>query len=315
MSLNFPSNPSNGDLYEDFVYDSTLGVWNRIAEPGPTGPTGPIGPTGPAGDFGGASFYYIFDQDVYAESVPSGYVLVDSASFATATFIALNEIDKFNNDISNFIDTIDNSTSDIKGYVKITEKDSNTNFVIFAITAAHTTHTDHYHIPVSFVSGITTPFADNVEVIVTFTVHGDKGDLGPTGPTGATGDTGPAGPTGPTGPTGASTLAALTDVDLTGLSDGDTLVYDNDTSTWLPGAGGGGSSVTVSQTPPSSPSDGDLWFNSTDGNVYLYYEDVDSNQWVQLSGDQGPLGPTGPTGPAGPEQSFGKVLAVSMVFG
>lgn len=29
--LNFPANPSNGDLYEDYVYDATNGVWNRKA--------------------------------------------------------------------------------------------------------------------------------------------------------------------------------------------------------------------------------------------------------------------------------------------
>lgn len=39
---------------------------------------------------------------------------------------------------------------------------------------------------------------------------------------------------------GSTTLAALTDVDLTGLADGDTLVYDSVTATWLPGGGGGG---------------------------------------------------------------------------
>jgi hypothetical protein len=31
-ALNFPSSPSNGDTYEDYVYDSTLGVWQRNAE-------------------------------------------------------------------------------------------------------------------------------------------------------------------------------------------------------------------------------------------------------------------------------------------
>jgi hypothetical protein len=31
-ALNFPSSPSNGDTYQDYVYDSTLGVWQRNAE-------------------------------------------------------------------------------------------------------------------------------------------------------------------------------------------------------------------------------------------------------------------------------------------
>lgn len=35
-------------------------------------------------------------------------------------------------------------------------------------------------------------------------------------------------------------LSSLSDIDLTGLADGDTLVWDNASSTWIPGAGGGG---------------------------------------------------------------------------
>ena len=27
MSLNFPANPSNGDTYDNFVYDSAKGAW------------------------------------------------------------------------------------------------------------------------------------------------------------------------------------------------------------------------------------------------------------------------------------------------
>ena len=45
--------------------------------------------------------------------------------------------------------------------------------------------------------------------------------------------------------------------------------------------GGGGSSVTVSDAAPSSPADGDMWFNSTDTKLYIYYNDGSSSQWVQ----------------------------------
>ena len=48
------------------------------------------------------------------------------------------------------------------------------------------------------------------------------------------------------GQTGAVVLEVgdLDDVDLTGLADGDTLVYDLATTSWIPGAGGGGGSGT-----------------------------------------------------------------------
>ena len=45
----------------------------------------------------------------------------------------------------------------------------------------------------------------------------------------------------------------------------------------------GGSSVTVSDTAPSSPSSGDLWWHSTDLKLYVYYTDGSSNQWVQTN--------------------------------
>jgi len=47
--------------------------------------------------------------------------------------------------------------------------------------------------------------------------------------------------------------------------------------------GGGGSSVTTSDTSPGTPADGDLWWNSDIGKMFVYYEDGDSNQWVEVS--------------------------------
>ena len=44
------------------------------------------------------------------------------------------------------------------------------------------------------------------------------------------------------------------------------------------------SSISVSETAPSSPSSGDMWFNSADGNTYIWYSDGDSNQWIQING-------------------------------
>ncbi len=36
--------------------------------------------------------------------------------------------------------------------------------------------------------------------------------------------------------------------------------------------------------PPNSPSGGDLWWDSDVGELYIYYSDTDSNQWVETSG-------------------------------
>ena len=39
-----------------------------------------------------------------------------------------------------------------------------------------------------------------------------------------------------------------------------------------------GSDVTVGDNPPQSPGDGDLWFNTVNGILYVYYEN--ETAWV-----------------------------------
>ena len=45
---------------------------------------------------------------------------------------------------------------------------------------------------------------------------------------------------------------------------------------------GGGASLTVSDTAPSSPEAGNLWFESDTGNTLVYYTDANTSQWVEL---------------------------------
>jgi hypothetical protein len=64
------------------------------------------------------------------------------------------------------------------------------------------------------------------------------------------------------------------------------IFYDSTTRTLriFDGADQGGTqlnaSVSVSGTPPEYPTQGSLWFNSTTGAIYLYYQDSSSNQWI-----------------------------------
>lgn len=61
---------------------------------------------------------------------------------------------------------------------------------------------------------------------------------------------------------------------------GQALLSDGDGSfSW----GEAGSSVTISDTEPTSPSDGNLWWDSDIGRLFIYYTDVDSSQWVETS--------------------------------
>jgi hypothetical protein len=67
-------------------------------------------------------------------------------------------------------------------------------------------------------------------------------------------------------------------------------------TTLLDETGSGGSetaSIATSTTSPSNPVDGDLWFDTTDGTMYIYYDDGTSSQWVGISGATGATGADG----------------------
>ena len=99
-----------------------------------------------------------------------------------------------------------------------------------------------------------------------------QGPAGATGPAGSTGSAGPTGSTGAAGPTGSTGAAGPTGPQgLTGP------VYK----------------ITVQDTVPTTGiSQGDLWYDSNTGNIYIYYQDIDSSQWISaISG--GALQPRG----------------------
>ena len=73
-------------------------------------------------------------------------------------------------------------------------------------------------------------------------------------------------------------------------SEGSLKVYfsDGDSNQWVdasPGGviTGGGASVTTSDAPPSNAADGDLWWKSDVGVLKIYYDDGNTQQWVDAS--------------------------------
>ena len=74
--------------------------------------------------------------------------------------------------------------------------------------------------------------------------------------------------------------------------------------------------VTILDTPPINPRPGELWWESDTGDLYLYYEDADSSQWVTTNtggrgdpgtnGDKGQKGEVGAQGLSGSEGDKGQ---------
>jgi microcystin-dependent protein len=78
-------------------------------------------------------------------------------------------------------------------------------------------------------------------------------------------------------------------------------VYHN--SAWtLAGGAGSGASVTVGDAAPATPGGGDLWWDSANGRLFVYYIDIDSSQWVDaspnISGSNGSNVFSGPNAPS-----------------
>lgn len=144
---------------------------------------------------------------------------------------------------------------------------------------------------------------------------------------------GPTGPTGPTGPRGVYLESPTPPVSPSegdawfDTTDGTLYIYYGtawvETATNLSGGvgptgptGSNGVSVTgptgpagfgrftASDAAPTAPANGEAWFDSLTGKTYIWYNDTNSAQWVQVGnasiGPTGPAGAAGATGPTGP---------------
>ena len=85
------------------------------------------------------------------------------------------------------------------------------------------------------------------------------------------------------------------------------------------GGDGGGASSSAGDTPPATPIIGDFWWDSVGGQLYIWYNDNTSSQWVAATNQPGPKGdpgtpgatgargPTGSQGPAGAQGPIGPI--------
>lgn len=125
--------------------------------------------------------------------------------------------------------------------------------------------------------------------------QGIQGPLGPVGPQGATGAAstipGPVGPTGstgaasvvpgPVGPTGSTGVMGATGA--TGAASTVPGPAGPIGVTGATGAPGVPVRVTTSETAPVAPVNGDLWLRTSDGTLKVYYTDIDSSQWIDVT--------------------------------
>lgn len=74
-------------------------------------------------------------------------------------------------------------------------------------------------------------------------------------------------------------------------------IYNSTKGVWEASA----ASVPMSDSPPTNPAQGDLWFDSSVAKTYIYYNDGSSSQWVQLNPSGGSDGTDGTDATGGGE--------------
>jgi collagen triple helix repeat protein len=190
-----PSDGSNGDFYintasQKIFGPKAAGTWPSgvpyAAGPtgptgptggnGPTGATGPNGPTGPTGAFGGPiTLDYIWDTGTSDADPGAGKIRGNNATTSAITTLYIDTTDHLGNLLTTLLDTLDQSSSVVKGSIRIVNKFDPTKFWIGQLTA-RTTATNYRKLTVTFVAQSTpTPFTANDELLICFDRTGDVG--------------------------------------------------------------------------------------------------------------------------------------------
>ena len=187
---------------------------------GDIGFTGSLGFTGSQGGFGGATFEYDWSTNTTVSDPGAGTVKINNANLTSGTILSIDDTDAQGTDIQQFLRTIDDSTSAIKGHFRMANKLNADDFALYTISAI-SEETGYFEVTVAYVDGSATSFTNGEELIMTFARTGDKGDTGFAGSKGDTGFTGSKGDTGFTGSTGFA--GSKGDTGFTG-SQGDTAI-------------------------------------------------------------------------------------------
>jgi hypothetical protein len=142
---------------------------------------------GAAGNFGGASFDYTFSTTT-TEADPGAGNIRFNASPTTATAMYIDASDDAATDLSTFLNTIDDSTSTIKGHFRVSKKFDDSVFKLYTIGSL-TDNTGWFTVNCSYVSGNGT-LSNSDDIVITFARTGDKGDTGIQGTQGTQGTQG-----------------------------------------------------------------------------------------------------------------------------
>ncbi len=297
MPIDFPNTPSSND---EFTSGSTTwrwdgSVWKVVRDFAPTGATGAVGPTGAVGQTGatgitGINWTDAFDFIGYSVG---DVVQYNGSAYYCNTAIASGDIMSHIPGSSARWDLLaakgatgtvgDTGAQGITGPTGAQGETGPTGpDGIATVTGSlnYDTGTKELSLDEGIAGGLATLNASGVvpdeqlpdDIVRTDGLTGALGDYIPSSEKGATG--------------------GVAQLDITGKVPAEQLPPDFDTS---------------ATTPPAAPQEGDAWYDSASGNLYVYYD----SYWVEAaSANDGPTGNTGATGPTGPTGSQGTSINV-----
>jgi hypothetical protein len=259
---------------------SGVSITGAAGTSGTSGRGGTAGTSGIAGVQGNnAGLRYNFSTTTTDSDPGNGTFRYNNATVGSVTQIYIDLTDVSVTDISAFIDTWDDSTSAVKGYIII---DSNANldvtFTIFQLNSI-TTVAGYRKLNVTYLSG-TAP-SNFEECVIQFYRNGDTGTSGTSGVSGTSGTSGTSGRNGTSGTSGISGTAGTSGITGTAGTSGTSAGGGaglNPTPDYLPfnSAGTSFDDSTLSQDASgaihqhTAGGNGEIW---ADGNIIAYYSD------------------------------------------
>jgi hypothetical protein len=137
--------------------------------------------SGDKGSAGAATgFPYAWSTATTASDPSAGKVKVNNATPASATLLFISETDGNASNIAAEIASWDDSTSALKGRIKVADSSNQANFVEYDVAGSITDNGAWVAVPVVFVASGGT-LANNAACVLGFTAKGDKGDVGANG--------------------------------------------------------------------------------------------------------------------------------------
>lgn len=173
---------STGDVYKKVTGSWGSPIANLTGPTGATGAagsagaTGATGSTGATGAFGGAvTIEYTFSTTTTDADPGSGLLRLDQATQNTATMIYADLNDDNAVDWTAVLDTMDDSSSTVKGIIRLVKKTDLTKWLLLHITAV-TTASGYRKLSVSVIgSSGSSPFSNSDTILLCFTRNGDSG--------------------------------------------------------------------------------------------------------------------------------------------